>query len=513
MKKLLNPITLVAALAMVACTTPDLPTIAPPAPPKPVNPSDTTATQPEEPLVNLIANPDFDEDIILNYDESGKIVPSDAAVEGNWSYLGGWNEENAVVEQSSNRGVGESRCLTIIGKKDVDVMVAQVVKGLDPSKPYKATVRVKSPTISGGKGANICQEFLWAPASSGMLIPDNQWHTETLEIDAPPSNGEVTICLRMGSTAATTKGEAYFDNVTLTINNDLYIRESEHCKLMVDKSLVPVSDIVIDEWLANLDKVYECYEDLFSGRHPFQGRKFVFRSALISAWAFAGEPIQWHQNYISESLMRVARGDWCFGILHEMGHNFAPYMSNGTYTFDWNEELFANFRMYYAIDQLNITIITDASLPNGSGGYSSQEKTYVGKEIRALYKSDTTNCYDRIIGAGKSEEMGNALCYMLTETVEKYGWDLWKKTYDYLYKIPRNQEQEQNWSDWKRFNYLLDALNRFTPNGEDVRSAFSGGSPALATVKGYLSKVNHGNAKDGLDNDLSSYDKYVSPRQ
>ena len=54
--------------------------------------------------------------------------------------------------------------------------------------------------------------------------------------------------------------------------------------------------------------------------------------------------------------------------------------------------------------------------------------------------------------------------------------------------------------------------NKFTPDGSDVRSAFSGGSPALATVKGYLSKVNHGNAKDGLDNDLTKYDEYISPR-
>ena len=108
--------------------------------------------------------------------------------------------------------------------------------------------------------------------------------------------------------------------------------------------------------------------------------------------------------------------------------------------------------------------------------------------------------------------MGNALTYMFTEIVEKYGWDIWKKAFDYLYKIPRNESQEQTWSDWKRFNYMLEALNRYTTDGSDVRSAFSGGSPALATVKGYLSKVNHGNAKDGLDNDLSSYDEYISPR-
>ena len=507
MKKLvIFGVVALGALTMACGGGPDLPTIDPPAPPVPVNPSDSTTTEPEVELVNLISNPNFEEDIDLTTKvETKNMIP------GVWHYLGGWNEEGADLEQSSNLGVNNSRCLTIMGS-DVDVMVGQVVQGLDPSKPYKATVRVKSPSIRGGKGANICQEFLWAPASTGMLTPDNQWHIETLEIDSPPSNGEVTVCLRLGSTAATTSGEAYFDNVTLTINNDLYIRESEHCKLMVDKKLVPVADNIIDEWLANLDKVYECYEDLFSGRHPFSGRKFVFRSAVINAWAYAGEPIQWHQDYISSSLSRVARGDWCFGILHEMGHNFAPYMSSGTYTFDWNEELFANFRMYYAISQLGITIITDVSEPDGKGGYVNKEKTYVGKEIRSLYKTDTSNCYDRIVAAGKSEEMGNALTYMFTEIVEKYGWDVWKKAFDYLYKIPRNESQEQTWSDWKRFNYMLEALNRYTPDGSDVRTAFSGGSPALATVKGYLSKVNHGNVKDGLDNNLSSYDEYISPR-
>lgn len=506
MKKFIN-FSLVAMGALaVACGTPELPTIDPPAPPAPVNPSDSTTTDEPIEVVNLIANPNFDEDVDLT------LVAKEDMIPGQWHYLGGWNAESANVSQSDNRGVNGSRCLVITSTKGVDVMFGQVVKGLDPSKPYKATVRVKSPTISGGKGANICQEFLWAPSSAGMLTPDNQWHTETLEIDTPPSNGEVTICLRLGSTSADSKGEVYFDNVTLTENTDLYMRESEHCKMMVHKDLVSVSDVVIDEWLSNLDKVYECYVDLFSGRKPFSGRKMVFRSAMIDAWAYAGEPIQWHQNYISHALSQLTKGDWCFGIMHEMGHNFAPFMSGGTYTFDWNEELFANFRMYYALDQLNATVVTDASVPDGSGGYKTQEKTYVGKEIRALYKTDTSNCYDRVIAAGKTEEMGNALCYMLTETVEKYGWDLWKKTYDFLYKIPRDQSQEQTWSDWKRFNYLLEALNKFTPNGEDVRSAFSGGAAALRTIEGYLSKLNHGYAKDGLDNDLSKFDSYVSPR-
>lgn len=454
---------------------------------------------------NLVANPNFEEDIDL------EMVGQ--AVVGKWSYLGGWNSGYAEVKQLNGVGVDGSRGLALFGTQGsgVDVMVGQVITGLKPGTPYKATVQVRSSNIWGGKGANICQEYIWAPASGGMLTPDNKWHTETLYIDNVPESGEVTICLRLGNTASDSQGEAYFDNVEVCVNESLYVRESNHCRLVVDKELVSVSDQVIDDWLAKLDRVYECYKELFSGRVPFEGRKFVFRSALIDAWAYAGEPIQWHQDYISQSLQRVAEGDWCFGILHEMGHNFAPYMSDATYTFDWNEELFANFRMYYAITQLGITIITDVNEPNGSGGYTYKVKTYVGDEIRALYKSDTNNCYDRIIAAGKSEEMGNALTYMLTEIVDKYGWDLWKKTFDYLYTLPRNQDQESQWSDWKRFNYLLDALNRFTTDGSDVRSAFSGGEAALAVVESYLSKIHYGYTENyALDNNLSYYDQYVS---
>lgn len=505
MKKLLKTIPFfILASVVVACGSPELPLIDPPAPPTPNGGGSTV----EDEAVNLIANANFEEDIDFTLVEIKDMVP------GKWQYLGGWNTENAQVMQVDGYGVNNSRCLTIIGSKEVDVMVGQLVKGLDPTKPYKATVRVKSPAISGGKGANLCQEFVWAPASVGMLTSDNQWHTETLEIDSPPSNGEVTICVRLGNTAAATRGEAYFDNVTLTENRDLYMRESEHCKMMVDKELVSVSDAVIDEWLAKLDRVYECYVELFSGRKPFSGRKFIFRSGVINAWAYAGEPIQWNRDYISQALTQLTKGDWCFGIMHEMGHNFAPFMSSATYTFDWNEEIFANFRMYYALDKLNVTVVTDASVPDGNGGYKTQEKTYVGKEIRALYKSETTNCYDRIIAQGKTQEMGNALCYMLTETVEKYGWDLWIKTYDFLYKIPRNQQQESDWSDWKRFNYLLEALNKFTPDGSDVRSAFSGGTRALNVVEGYLKNLNHGNVVTDrtLDNDLTQYDTYISPR-
>lgn len=36
--------------------------------------------------------------------------------------------------------------------------------------------------------------------------------------------------------------------------------------------------------------------------------------------------------------------------MHEIGHNFAPYISGATYAWNWNEEIFANFRMFYALE-------------------------------------------------------------------------------------------------------------------------------------------------------------------
>ena len=147
---------------------------------------------------------------------------------------------------------------------------------------------------------------------------------------------------------------------------------------MVDKKYVSISDSQIDEWLLKLDKVYEAYIELFSGRKPFEGKIVTLRSAAIDAWAYAGNPVQWNQDYISSALLNVGKGDWCFGIMHELGHNFAPYISNATYTFDWNEELFANFRMYYALEKLNAVVITDANILQPDGSTKTETKTYVG---------------------------------------------------------------------------------------------------------------------------------------
>lgn len=447
-------------------------------------PSEPQKPEEDIPEISYIVNGDMEEEVSMDLVKE--------AVAGSWSYIGGWNNENATVKYEVGKGVKASNCISIMSlNKDVDVMFAQKVTGLTPGGYYKAKAKVKTDAISGGKGANMCLDYLWAPSSDGRLgSTHNKWENMEFDVDDVPESGEIVLCLRLGNTAASSTGLVYWDDVKLVENQDLYIRSSKHLRLVVDKKYVTISDAAVDAWLANLDKVYEAYEELFSGMVPFDGKITTIRAATIGAWAFAGNPIQWNRDYIADALSTVARGDWCFGLMHEIGHNFAPYMNNGTYTFDFNEELFANFRMFYALEKLNATVITTASVPQEDGSYVSKEKTYVGAELLELYKSETTNCFDRTVAAGKAEEMGNALCYMLIKIKEKYGWELYQKAFLDLYNRPRNQEEEKTMNHWERLEYFLDCLNVHAREitgkpAENVRNCFS--TPQWNTVKAYLS--------------------------
>lgn len=435
-------------------------------PPQPIDPT---------PTVQLVANWNMEDDIDL--------TKAAAAEVGKWSYLGGWNEGDATVSQLPLRGVNGSRCVAIIAeKKDVDVMFGQKITGLDPTKPYKATARIKTEGIAQGKGGNICLDYLWAPSSAGVT-GTKDWTSVALEIDEVPANGTIVLCMRLGSTANSSQGVAYFDNISLKENTDLYIQQSEHVRLMVDKKYVSISEAQIEEWLRNLDKVYEAYVELFSGRKPFEGKVITLRSAIIDAWAYAGNPVKWNQDYISSALLGVGKGDWCFGIMHELGHDFAPYISNATYNFNWNEELFANFRMYYALEKLNASVIMDANILLPDGTTKTETKTYVGGDLKQLYKSEATNCYDRTIGANRPVEMGNALCYKLIEIKEKYGWELFRKVFNDLYGVPRNTTEESSMNQWEKFEYFMSFLTKHA--GEDIY-ANNFTTAELNTIKAYL---------------------------
>lgn len=453
---------LMAALLAVSCSGKEDPAIDFPDGPEPVDP------EKEQYLSGIIFNQNFEEDIDLAKNSS---VPEN----GKWYYVGGWRESGAKVSQIDGYGYKNSRCLCIAAlDHTVDVAVVQRIK-VTPGKNYKVSAKIKTNEVSGANresGACISLNSVGAKKSH-RVYGTADWTTVSLEIE--PETDCIEIALRLGANCDDARGVAYFDDVSISYNNSLYVQESGHFILMCDKKYVSVSEEVIGDWLSKLDKVYDSYVELFSGRKPFGGKKIRIRSCSIDAWAYAGNPIQWNEDYISETLMSVKKGDWCFGLMHEIGHDFAPgnfTEFQATYAFDFNEEVMANWRMYYALEKLDGVVYNDG-------------KTYVGKDIVSLYKSDTSNSYDKIILAGRAEEMGNALTYCLWRIRNAYGWQVWIDTWDEIYKTRRNATAEDSMNQWQKFDYLLTMLSKHTPDGQDVRETFPEGE--LDLVKKYLS--------------------------
>lgn len=447
------------------------------------NSSDKTDDSKDKPeILNLISNWNMEKDVDLAMDPSDKTVNST-----NWKYIGNWDsngnggyDSNIKLLQDDRRGVDESRCVAIVSPDvSCDCGFYQTVRGLTPGEPYLATARIKTESVSGG-GAHISLDYLWAPKSSSVK-GTNPWTTVSLEFE--PSADTVVLALRLGNTAADSRGVAYFDNVSLTYNTNLYQRMSpeEKIQLVINKKHLAVSDGIIDTWLGHLDKVYRAYVDLFSGRRPHNGKTIKIRSAAIDAWAYAGNPIQWNEDYISQSLIKIGKGDWCFGIMHELGHDFAPgHMfddgaeSSSIFTdWIWNEEIFANFRMYYALSTIEgATILQDGVYDTDeSGRYILDDKgnrvcitkEYKGREIVSLYKTDSGNCFDLTIHAGKAVEMGNGMCYVMAHIADHFGWEIWKRAFDDLYKLKRGFRTFNN--DWERIEFTFSYLDKYIPAG------------------------------------------------
>ena len=128
--------------------------------------------------------------------------------------------------------------------------------------------------------------------------------------------------------------------------------------------------------------------------------------------------------------------------------------------------------MYYALEKLD-------------GVVFNNDKIYHGKEVVALYRSDTPNSYDNIIKAGRCEEMGNGLTYCLWRIRDAYGWQVWIDTWDEIYRTRINSVMESSMNQWQKFDYLLTILSKHTPDGQDVRETFPDGE--LDLIKKYLS--------------------------
>lgn len=127
-------------------------------------------------------------------------------------------------------------------------------------------------------------------------------------------------------------------------------------------------------WIEKLDSSYVAYEELVGGV-PYGGEMITILEVLTypGGWAVAGNPIKWYSPYIADAFRQVNWGDWLFGILHEISHDF-----DLDYKWVWEAEFFANFKMVYAAERMKAKI--------KQGGYWFDYSDPAGLRLEDYYR-------------------------------------------------------------------------------------------------------------------------------
>jgi hypothetical protein len=166
-------------------------------------------------------------------------------------------------------------------------------------------------------------------------------------------------------------------------------------------------------WVDKLDRAYEALADLV-GKTPFDGKKITILSVdeLPGAWACAGNPIKWRREFIPKAFEAINKGDWSFGIVHEISHNF-----DLDYRWVWEAEIMANFKMDYAFPKIKAVIFSGDKVCD----YGDRN----GLRMTDIYREDELGriTSDRMLQGGWQDDPYHR---KLTEIVNEIGWEPFK---------------------------------------------------------------------------------------
>lgn len=402
-------------------------------------------------------NEDFSADV-LNDNSWTLVVDGDAPI-------------GATAFWTQEEGVEGGGCVFISSPERAQVSVCHSIEGLDPGKIYRASASLRTLGVADGRGAVLTVETegsdqIWN--ASEFCYGDNDWKEVYVDF-VPSADGKAQIRCRLGDHGGTYNdgtalGKVWWDNVSVreVRYDELHVREGKHIRLALDTDKVNVSDSVLDVWLANLDSVYESYGRLVGGV-PFNGKRITILTTPgveKGYWALAGNPILWNNNVgIGGSLLKTKDdGDWNFGLMHEIGHTFSGYSrEDGSRTnsaWNWNDEIFANFRMSYALEDC--------------GGRMEQRGIFYNREENMDYYK---TAYDATLGAGLAENNGDALHYTFLRIARKYGWQVYERAFRMLYALSVDETASLK-TDFDKFRFFLSYVSKAA--GEDVlRTCYS----------------------------------------
>ena len=375
------------------------------------------------------------------------------------------NSGKATVAIVEGQGVKDSKCLKIQQLPENGkccVGVRRELTGLEPDEMYRATVRVRYSDIPNGEGTG---PVIFSPNSkqywnsSKYLYGTELENWTTVVVDfMSDDNGKATLAVTLGfwqggmANGGRSTGTAYFDNVSLKkVSDELVNLESDHMRIYLEPSKVTVSTDILRRWIDNIDPMYEAMVELM-GAAPHEGRKLAIqttRGIYSGYWALAGYPILWSINYtgVETSLAQMKDyDDMSFGLMHEIGHVF----NIGNTSWNWNDEMFANFRMHYALEKTGLSVYqTDEN---------SESKVYTGGDILNLYRVS----YDKTVGTKVND---NGIHYMIARMAPQIQWESYCRTFNYL-----RQHGCSKSNKYDKFEHFINTLSRFASevNGREI---------------------------------------------
>lgn len=399
-----------------------------------------------------------------SYDESKYLVELsnsdfEQGMEG-WSTHNYKDATQASVEIVEGMGVDGSKCVKISQKATNTVCsmaVERTLTGLKPETLYRMTAQVKYENVVKGCGAvifNHSEIQYWN--SSEYLLGTNmdEWTTALVDF-LTDQHGNATICCALGywlggkQDGGRSTGTVYYDNVKVVeVSNELYVRHGKHMSIYIDPSQIQIPDSSVDAWLAKVDKMYEAYEELI-GSTPYGGRRLgilTTKGIDDGHLALAGLPILWNnkKNYQLDSFNDIHNhGSMDFGMMHEMGHTFNHI---GSSSWNWNDEMFANFRMQYGLEMTGYAVYQ-------KGNSDSTKKVYKGREILNMYKQD----YDKTLKSSSGMN-DNAVHYVLANLADEkiLGWEPFRLTFRELHA--KGYSGDSN--NWYKFSHFIDTLSK-----------------------------------------------------
>jgi len=347
--------------------------------------------------------------------------------------LAGWTVEakdDTTITIDQGAGLEDSKALKMTLETQGVAEVKQVFTGLETGKCYLVTGWVKGEEIKsrGNIGANFGISGSWMVSGDG-LTGTFDWKEVKMSFIATDKTESFSI--RLGFWYNDSEGTAWFDNFSIE-EQAVFKAESpeKHIRLNLPAQYVKEEDKpFIAEWLKQMDDVYKVYEE-FMGGVPYDGKTIDIYATLHNlpgAWAWAGNPIYWTGRFVESELESLRKGNWSFGILHEIAHDFAI----NDQSYNWNEEMFANLRMYYALEKLGGTV---------HQGGSIRDHLWLKEFYRTV--------------GGEQFNHDNHMYYLLT-VKDEIGWEPFKATIQEL-----GSRSPERLTPLEKFNLFFETLAR-----------------------------------------------------